>query len=385
MIPLLVGLALVTGLPGAGATLHLGLLAVASIFYRSALEVESPPRVRFLVLVPAHNEEAVIGHTLRALREDLRPQDQVLVVADRCTDGTAAIADGEGAQVLERGENEEPGRAAARQAGLEHALLLDWDAIVMIDADSIIEPGFFEACERGLATGAPALQARSEAAVGSRLVDHLSVAAATLQGVLMPRGRDRLGLLVRLRGTGMVIRRDLLERFRFRSPASEDLWYSLDMCLAGVLPRHVEEARLRSLNVSTWHDAGVQRVRYEAGRMSAAREFVVPLLERHDLPSIEAAWFLCTPPYAIAGLSLIAGLTLATLAGTVVLSFVFLALLVLLVLVLVLALLEARVGWRTWLVLLIAPWFLPWKAVVQLRALFSLRRGVRSYGATPRG
>lgn len=385
MTPIIVGLAVVASLPGAGTAVHLGLLGVASIFYRSAPGATPPANVRFLVLVPAHNEEVVIGRTLEALLADRRPCDEVLVVADRCTDATAEIARRFGVRLLERDEHDEPGRAAARQAGLECALQLEWDAIVMIDADSVIEAGFFDACEGALSAGAPALQARSEAALGPRLVDHISLAAASLQGVLMPRGRDRLGLLVRLRGTGMVIRRDVLARFRFRAPASEDLFYSLDMCLAGLRPRHAEDARLRSLNVSSWHDAGVQRVRYEAGRMSAAREFVRPLLERHDAAAIEAAWFLCTPPYAVAVLSLAVGLLLALLAGAAVLSFVLLALLGLLVLVLVLAMLEAKVGWRTWLALLVAPWFVPWKALIQLRALLSVKRGVQTYGATPRG
>ena len=76
---------------------------------------------RLLVLVPAHNEELVIGRCLAAIEADRRPGDHVLVVADRCTDATAEIARGFGASVLERGEDEEPGRAAARQAGLEHA------------------------------------------------------------------------------------------------------------------------------------------------------------------------------------------------------------------------------------------------------------------------
>ena len=42
---------------------------------------------------------------------------------------------------------EAPGRAAARQAGLEYSRALDWDAVVMLDADSVIARGFFDHCE----------------------------------------------------------------------------------------------------------------------------------------------------------------------------------------------------------------------------------------------
>ena len=384
MNTLLVAVATVVALPGAAAALHLGGLAVASLFYREPPWAGDGRSVRVLVLVPAHNEETVLGPTLAALGRACRPGDQVLVVADRCTDTTAAIARRAGALVLERGASEEPGRAAARQAGLDHAEALEWDAIAMVDADSIVSPNFIDACAAAIASGAPAVQARSEAARGDRLLDHVALAASALQGVTMPRGRDRLGLMVRLRGTGMMLRRDVVEQFQFRAAASEDLWYSLDMCLEGVLSRHVESARLRSLNVSRWEDAGAQRVRYEAGRMSAAREFGGSLFRRHDAPSLEAAWFLLTPPFALAALLLLFGIAVSAWAGAVVVAAASTAFLVLLASALAVALVQSHAGSRTWLAIVAAPWYLPWKAVVQVRALLSLRRRQAEYGATPR-
>jgi glycosyltransferase involved in cell wall biosynthesis len=256
-------LALFLGLPGAAAVLHLTLLTVASVFYREPAVKGAVPAIRFCVLIPAHNEEKVLGATLAAIRSDVRPGDLILVVADRCSDDTATIARAQGAHVLElQPGSATHGRAQARQRGVEYALGLAWDALLMIDADSRIEPGFFAACERLLATGAQALQARSEAALGPGFVANSYIAAFALQGITIPRGRDRLKLSVRLRGTGMVLRRSLVERFRFRAPASEDLWYSLDLCLAGVLPRHVDSARLRSESVRSWGAASGQRLRY---------------------------------------------------------------------------------------------------------------------------
>ena len=145
------------------------------------------------MLIPAHNEELVIGNALAAIEADRRARDTVLVVADRCTDATAEIARSFGAGVLERGEDEEPGRAAARQAGLEHAAALEWDAVLMLDADSVIEPGFFAPCERMLADRSrrrPGAQ-RGRARRSPR--PEASLAAFTLQGITVPRGRERLG------------------------------------------------------------------------------------------------------------------------------------------------------------------------------------------------
>jgi glycosyltransferase involved in cell wall biosynthesis len=341
-----------------------------------------------LVLVPAHNEERGIGRTLAAIRADKRVTDTVLVVADRCTDTTGDIARSYGALVLERGEDEEPGRAAARQAGLEYARGLEWDAVLMLDADSVIEPGFFAACEGRLAGRVQAVQARSESGHGRTLAQEASLAAFTLQGITIPRGRDRLGVSVRLRGTGMAIRRDLALAHRFRAPASEDLFFTLDLLLDGVRCRHVDSARLRSEGASNWGSFGGQKVRYEAGRMAAARTYVPRLLRRavhhRDASAFEAAWFLATPPFALAVLSLLGGVALAALAGASAVAWVFAAGFLALALTLVTGLIQARVGARTWLSLVVAPWYVAFKAVVQLRAIASLLRRNRYYGPTAR-
>ena len=180
----------------------------------------------------------------------------------------------------------------------------------MLDADSIIEPGFLDACQAALSSGAPAVQARSEGSIGPRLTSQLSLVAFSLQGITLPRGRDRLGLSVRLRGTGMAIRRDVALRHRFVAPASEDLYFTLDLLLDGMRCRHVDTARLRSDAAGSWNAFGGQKVRYEAGRMAAAREYVPRLLRRamrqRDAACLEAAWFLLTPPFALGAVSLVA-------------------------------------------------------------------------------
>jgi cellulose synthase/poly-beta-1,6-N-acetylglucosamine synthase-like glycosyltransferase len=387
MTMFLILLAVAIGLPGLAVAAQFSLVAAASIFYREA--PRRPQRgIRFLVLIPAHNEELVIRRCLEAVAADRRPRDIVLVVADRCTDATAEIARGFGARVLERGPAEEPGRAAARQAGLEHARTLAWDAVVMLDADSVISPGFFVACERALASGAEAVQARSEGKKGRTLATEASLAAFTLQGVTLPRGRDRLGTFVRLRGTGMAIRRDVALAHRFRAPASEDLFFTLDLLIDGIRCRHVDTARLHSEGASSWNDFGGQKVRYEAGRMAAARAYLPRLIRRAirhgDLACADAAWFLATPPFALAVLSLLVGLALAGIAQGWVLVALFGSGLLALAAVIVTGLIQAGAGARTWLALLVAPWYLAWKALVQLRAVASVFRRDDYYPPTAR-
>src|SRR5690242_19826853 len=79
-------------------------LAVSSFFYRQATAGTGNRHARFLVLIPAHNEEAGIQSTLESVSNLEYPQDRyrVLAIADRCTDGTAALTRKSGAQCFER-------------------------------------------------------------------------------------------------------------------------------------------------------------------------------------------------------------------------------------------------------------------------------------------
>ena len=385
MTQVLLILGVILALPGAMTAVHLSALALASLFYREPIAEHPVPRLRFLVLIPAHNEEAVLGRTLAAVKRALRPGDLVLVVDDRSVDRTAAIAREYDAMVLQRTPDQEPGRAAARQDGLRLGLTVGWDAVAMIDADSVVEPEYLDACEAVLASGAMAVQARSEAAAGGGVLSQTFLAAFALQSVTIPRGRDRLGLSVRLKGTGMVVRREIAQHYRFRGPgASEDLCFSLDLCRNGILPRHAESAHLRSESAASVGTASGQRRRWEAGRLLMAREHVGALLRRHDPAAIEAAVHLVTPPFALAALSLAAGGVLLAAGGGTLLARASALLLGLLIVDLVIALIEARAAIATWFALLTAPAYVLWKLWVHAGAVITVIRREKLFPATVR-
>ncbi|HLF79967.1 MAG TPA: glycosyltransferase, partial [Dehalococcoidia bacterium] len=95
--------------------------------------------LRFLVLVPAHDEADVIGETVECILGLDYPRERVslFVVADRCADGTEAIARAAGAQVLVK-QDASSGKGITVQWALAHRLVTegDWDALVIFDADS---------------------------------------------------------------------------------------------------------------------------------------------------------------------------------------------------------------------------------------------------------
>jgi glycosyltransferase involved in cell wall biosynthesis len=101
--------------------------------------------VRCTVLVPAHNEELILGETLESLRRQRRAPDRVIVVADNCTDATTEIARAQGAEVIETVGNTEKKAGALNQVLAELLPSTDRDDVFLVmDADSTISDEYLE-------------------------------------------------------------------------------------------------------------------------------------------------------------------------------------------------------------------------------------------------
>jgi len=110
----------------------------------SALDVAGR-RLRCTVLIPAHDEEAVLARTLASLGRQTRQADRVIVVADNCTDATVRIAQEHGVQVVETVGNTEHKAGALNQvlAGLLPDAGVE-DVVLVMDADSFINIEFLD-------------------------------------------------------------------------------------------------------------------------------------------------------------------------------------------------------------------------------------------------
>lgn len=96
-----------------------------------------------VALIPAHNEADHIGASIVALRRQSRIPDQIIVIADNCSDRTADVARDHGVHVIKTQGNESKKAGALNQA-LDQILptLSEEDLLLIQDADSVLEPAF---------------------------------------------------------------------------------------------------------------------------------------------------------------------------------------------------------------------------------------------------
>ena len=280
--------------------------AAAFLPARRRIEQDTAVTPRVVVLVPAHDEAAQIAETVGALVQDLPLHGIVLVVADNCTDETAALARGAGATVIERHDLSRVGKGFAISKGLDHLADSPPDVVIIIDADCRISQGGMATLARMAArTGRPVQAEYLLGVPGSQ--DPLVVVSAMavlLRNRIRPRGLDRLGLPCTLTGSGMAFTWDVLRA----APETgdnlvEDLVMGIDLALRGHPAKLCAEVKVNSVLPASGAASLRQRRRWEHGHLHTLMTHAPRLLgagiARGRLSLIALGLDLIVPPLAL--------------------------------------------------------------------------------------
>lgn len=362
---------------------YLLLLTVAAFFARRTTPARrGAPSHRFVIMIPAHNEERLLPKTLANLQQLDYPQElfRIHVVADNCSDRTAELARVGGAVAHERFDTELRGKGYA----LEWLLQRLWDtgefhdAVLILDADSVVSPNFLRVMDARLARGERVIQAyyavhQPEGAWSAGL----RAVALTVLHYLRPQGRMVLGGSTGLKGNGMVFAAEILRKHRWSASLTEDIEYHMELILAGERAMFAPDAVVWAEMPDSLRASQSQNERWEKGRMEMVRRFVPKLfgasLRKQSFLLFDAAVEQLIPPFSVvAGASIAVllaalalqspiGIALATaiVLGQVIYVFAGLAL--------------ARAPWSTYKALFFAPMFMGWKLWLYIRLLLGVK------------
>ena len=228
----------------------------------------------FRVVVPAHDEETVVGKLVSDLQSQQYPSNsyRVLVLADRCTDATAREAARAGAEVLERTVGPD-GKGALLDWYLEQHPVADDEGLVVLDADNRVEEDLLSLLSAALADGVGVVQA----SVLPSNLDASPIAAAAGLGDWMVREMTykkaaARGWSVELGGTGFCATGAALAAAGgWSGSLTEDLDLTVRLLLAGQSIRYLPEARVWDEKPATLKTAVGQRRRWAQGRTGVRR------------------------------------------------------------------------------------------------------------------
>ncbi len=349
------------------------LLTLAASLPRQ-LAKQGPQTRRIAVLVPAHDESLLIAGTVAEVLKQHYPKDRysLMVIADNCSDDTATKARAGGARVLERSGN--PGKGQALHDALNLLLQEDWDAFLIMDADSHLHPDTLMQMDRMLDNGARAVQIRYGVANpdDSIRTRAMELTTASFNG-LRPQGKAALGMSCGIYGNGFCLSREVVKKVPYLAHSIvEDIEYHLHLLKAGIKVNFAEQVWVKAQMPMGGRGAEVQRVRWERGRLDMIKRHAPGLMRRAlagDGCAFDGLLDVIMPPVSVIVLLLVPPLALGSplqMAMSLVLLFT------LVLHYLVAAWRYGNLGSLPRLALYV-PWYILWKTFIVISSLIRER------------
>lgn len=288
-------------------TLVLVVEVVAALTVRNRRDPESDAAEgRVAVVVPAHNESNGVIPTLKDILPQLKTGDRLIVVADNCTDDTAAVCAANGAQVLLRNEPERRGKGYAMAWAIADLKSEPPDFVLFVDADCRLQSDFLSRsltyCAR-MKRPVQALYLMTSPA-GSQGSQRVAEFAWRLKNWVRPLGLHRLGRPVQLMGTGMMFPWKVISSAPLASGnIVEDLKLGLDLALSGTAACFLPAVRVTSEFAATARGVDSQRRRWIEGHLATIVGYVPRLLVAsvtdRNLNALVLALDLLVPPLSL--------------------------------------------------------------------------------------
>jgi len=283
------------------------LLALSSVKSRPHPEIENQaPKTRFILVIPAHNEGAVIGITVERMKGMNYPPElfSIHVVADHCSDNTVAEAENGGAYVYERDDGPRSGKGAALDWLFDRVLTSRrFDAVVIFDADTLVDQEFLRSMDARLTTGEAIIQ-------GQHVIRNpedgwfpaLTWAMFLVDNRFQNLGRTNINWSAKNMGDSICLRKDVLQRFGWGRGLTDDYQLRQQLLLAGVKIAYEPAAIGYGEAPLALKGALQQRVRWLKGAKDSNRTYAKRLLvegiRRKNTSLLDGALHAYLPSYS---------------------------------------------------------------------------------------
>lgn len=263
------------------------------------------------VLIPAHNEENVIAHTLQHMLKLDYPRYEIIVIDDHSSDRTGEILRQFPVKVVTRRNLPNRGKSEALNAGLEVA---EGDVLCVFDADTEVAPDFLRLAVAPLVQDPEICGVQAQVRMYNRGVNFLTAGQDdefALYSEITQVGRERLRGAAALGGNGQLTRRSAIKALGGWSPSAltEDLDLTMRLFLAGRgRIAHCSEAIVWQEGVPGFGALIRQRTRWAEGMLRCWGEFAWPMLVSREVPlglKLDSLYFLGSvflPSFTVASL-----------------------------------------------------------------------------------
>lgn len=278
-------------------------------FRRRKISSIKEPQKRFAIVIPAHNEENVIGQTIESIKALDYPRElyDIFVVCDNCIDKTEEIAKEKKVITLKRsslktGKGNALEWAFARLWEVIEKNHQDYDAIVMFDADNLVNKNFLNIINTKLLEGHEVVQSYLDSKnPKDTWVTQSYAFSYWATNRTFQLSRENLGLSAQLGGTGVVISTQILKEIGWEARSlTEDLEFTQRYILkTGKRVAWAHEAKVYDEKPLTFLASWKQRIRWMSGHADCMVRYTFPLIKKawteKSLICLDSALYLLQP------------------------------------------------------------------------------------------
>ena len=364
--------------------LYLVFLLFANFLIKEKSNLEASPKTYFEIIVPAHNEEIFLPRLLRSLIELDYPSDlyNIMVVADNCTDKTVGITSDFGLDFIDRNDTEKIGKGHAIRYALDKIDINKYDAILIVDADSIVSKDALVHLDQTIKEGGKIIQcyngvANQDDSWFTRILD----VARTIGNEICEPAKKKLGLTSHLQGNGMCFHREIIQKYGWNAfSIGEDWEYYAMVVNEGEKIIFQKYARIFHQESVSLRQATSQRMRWSGGRFAIIFKYGFKLFLKglfdKDFTKIDASFPLIFPnPSLGINITLLGFIVTFLLPHSMVsyfllLWFLLLAFMQFLLFLVAITYTDNKI--KNFLSLFVAPLFLIWKMCIDIFSVLGM-------------
>ena len=238
---------------------------------------------KFMAIIPAHNEEAVVANLIESLKNQNYNKQlyDIYVIADNCTDNTAKVAKKAGAIVYERFDETKKTKGYALNWFLQQKIKenADYDAFFVFDADNIVDENFIKNMNKKLCQGEDVVQGYRD--IKNPTDSWISAGYAIFYWTMhrfYHLARYNLGLSPLLNGTGFMVKFDIIKPNGWDTETlTEDIEFSLKRIVKGKRLGWATDAIVYDEQPVGFKQSWSQRSRWTVGHIQCIQKYTKQL------------------------------------------------------------------------------------------------------------
>lgn len=262
----------------------------------------SEKKHKFAIIVPARNEDKVIGNLLKSLSKQDYPKElyDVFVVLNNCIDKTKEISIENGVQIIECMEGVSS-KGEALEIAFNNLDKYDYDAYIIFDADNIVHPKFINNMNNAIEQGYDLAQGfRDSKNISDTWISSCYSIHYLIHNIFLNKARMNIDKSSFINGTGFMMTKNYINRRGYKvHTLTEDIELTVKCALEDEKIAYIDEAITYDEQPTTFTESWKQRKRWSIGTVQCFNTYFKKILRKgvreNNFENTDAFVFLCSP------------------------------------------------------------------------------------------